>query len=394
MARILVTAPPLAGHVNPALSVVAELRQRGHEVRWAAHGALMQGLLPEDEVLFDLPIEADFMQGLNAKSQQVRGLASIRFLYEDFCLPLARQALQPLENVVRSFQPDLLLCDHQMLAGALVARKLGLPWLSLVTTSASILKFSHVDVVERWIVEQLASVQKDYGLPDSALVDRPDFSPYGVIVFTSPELLGEQHERHPAHYHFVGPAFDHRPQSVDFPWSRLDPAREKLLVSLGTVSRDRSLRFFEVLIEALQALPYQVVMVAPESLRAMAPEHFIIQPRIPQPALLPQMRAVICHAGHNTVCESLSFGLPLIVAPVRDDQPVIAQQVVDAGAGLYLRYGKVSVAAARAAVVRLLSEPGFRQQAQRLASSFQHLGGAGQVADIVQEQLAAAVSVV
>lgn len=392
MARILVTAPPLAGHVNPALSVVAELRQRGHEVRWAAHGALMQGLLLQDETLFDLPIDAGFMQGLDAKSQQVRGLASIRFLYEDFCLPLARRTLPSLEKAVRSFQPDLLLCDHQMLAGALVARKLGIPWLSLVTTSASILKFSHVDVVERWIEEQLAGLQAEYGLSDPVV--RPDFSPHGVVVFTSPELLGEQHERHPARYHFVGPAFSHRPQQLDFPWSRLDPGREKLLVSLGTVSRDRSLRFFEVLIEALRDLPYQVVMVAPESLRSIAPEHFIIQPRIPQPALLPQMCAVICHAGHNTVCESLSFGLPLIVAPVRDDQPVIAQQVVDAGAGIYLRYGKVTAAAARDAVVRLLTEPAFRQQAQRLAGSFSQLGGAAQVADIVQEQLLTATTTV
>lgn len=388
MARILVTVPPLTGHINPALSVAAELAARGHEVRWAAHASLTGDLIPDRQKIFDLPIDATFVAGLQEKSQKVRGLASVQFLYEDFCLPLARCSLAPLEKVVLDFQPDLILCDHQMLAGALVARKLKVPWLSMVTTSASILKLSHVDVVEKWVVEQLGALQADYGMSAQETIDRPDFSPYGVIVFSSPELVGDQHERFAATYHFVGPAFSHRPQQVDFPWSRLDPALPKVLVSLGTVSRDRGGRFYEVLIEALASLPLQIVMVGPESLRERAPENFIIQPRVPQVALLPHLTAVICHAGHNTVCESLSHGLPMIVAPIRDDQPVIAQQVVDAGAGLYMRYGKVSVAVARETVQRLLAEPQFRENAERLAASFRRLGGAGQAADVVQHFLA------
>lgn len=388
MARILITVPPLTGHINPALSVANELQKRGHEVRWAAHNTLTCSMLPDSAQVFDLPIAADFMASLQEKSQKVRGLASVQFLYEDFCLPLAKASLAPLEQIVRDFQPEIMLCDHQMLAGALVARKLGIPWLSLATTSASILKLSHVDVVERWLTDQLRELQIGYGM--HGVVDRPDFSPCGVIVFSSPELIGNQHECYDASYHFVGPAFSHRPQTIDFPWSRLDPQQPKILVSLGTVSRDRGLRFFEVLIEALATLPVQVIMVGPEVLREQAPDNFIIQPRVPQLALLPQMTAVICHAGHNTVCESLSFGLPLIVAPIRDDQPVIAQQVIDAGAGLYMRYGKVSVAVARETVQRLLSEPQFRMNAQRLADSFKQLGGAGQAADVVQAQLAAA----
>lgn len=387
MARILITVPPLTGHINPALSVAVELERRGHEVRWAAHDALVGNLLPESMQVFSLPIAADFMASLQEKSQKVRGLASVQFLYEDFCLPLARASLAPLEQIVRDFRPDIMLCDHQMLAGALVARQMGIPWLSLATTSASILKLSHVDVVERWLMDQLRDLQVAYGMRE--IVERPDFSPYGVIVFSSPELIGSQHECYAANYHFVGPALSHRPQTIDFPWSRLDPRQQKILVSLGTVSRDRGLRFFEVLIEALACLPLQVVMVGPEVLRERAPDNFIIQPRVPQLALLPQMTAVVCHAGHNTVCESLSFGLPLIVAPIRDDQPVIAQQVIDAGAGLYMRYGKVSVAVARETVQRLLAEPQFRANAQRLADSFKRLGGASQAADVVQEQLAA-----
>jgi hypothetical protein len=48
--------------------------------------------------------------------------------------------------------------------------------------------------------------------------------------------------------------------------------------------------------------------------------------------------AVVCHAGHNTVCEALACAVPLVLAPVRDDQPLIAEQVAVAGAGLRLRF--------------------------------------------------------
>jgi MGT family glycosyltransferase len=170
-----------------------------------------------------------------------------------------------------------------------------------------------------------------------------------------------------------------------------------MLISLGTVSRDRGVRFYEVMMEALDTLylsdsylsrrSLQVVMVAPEELRDRAPANFIVRPRVPQIELLAHMDAVLCHAGHNTVCEALSFGLPLIVAPIRDDQPIVARQVIDAGAGLFMRYGKVTVATARAAVEKLLREPSYRNGALRLKDSFQPLGGASEAASILERFL-------
>jgi UDP:flavonoid glycosyltransferase YjiC (YdhE family) len=99
------------------------------------------------------------------------------------------------------------------------------------------------------------------------------------------------------------------------------------------------------------------------------------------------MDAVLCHAGHNTVCEALSFGLPLIVAPIRDDQPVVARQVIDAGAALHLRYGKVTAASARTAVEELFHKTDYRDNALRLKKSFESLGGARHAADVVEELL-------
>jgi MGT family glycosyltransferase len=386
MARILIVVPPLTGHINPALSVAAELRYRGHEVVWALHRELVPDLLPEDAEIHALPPMSDLQLG--QQSGGVRGLESVKFFYERFCLPLARASLQPLQAIVQRVLPDLMICDHQMLSGALVARALEIPWFTLASTNVSILKMS--GVIDAWLEEQLAGVQRDYGLQ---VLARPDFSSYGVIVFSSEAMPGSKYAYYEAPYHFVGPAFTHRPLQVEFPWNELRADATRILITLGTVSRDRGMRFYEVMMEALDSftlsdsyLPrrsLQVVMVAPPELRDRAPANFIVQPRVPQIELLARMDGVLCHAGHNTVCEALAFGLPLIVAPIRDDQPIVARQVIDAGAGLFMRYGKVTVASARAAVETLLREPAYRDGALRLKESFRGLGGAIQAASIL-----------
>ena len=105
---------------------------------------------------------------------------------------------------------------------------------------------------------------------------------------------------------------------------------------------------------------------------------------MPQLALLPRVDAVVCHGGHNTVCESLAHGLPLVVAPIRDDQPIVAEQVVEAGAGIRVRFGRLSPAALRDAVTRVLDEPAFREAAERIRGSFAAAGGASAAADALE----------
>lgn len=326
MARILLTVPPLTGHLNPALAVAAELERQGHELAWAVHRSQIGQRLPAGAQVFDLDNQAEF--DLTAVSPQVRGLESVRVFFEDFAMPLARSALAPLEAAARRFRPDVMVVDHQMPAGALAARKLDIPWVSLVTTSAAILKMSAM--LDEWVEEQFHALQEGY-LEPRAMVSRPDFSPWKVIVFSVEALLGTQHARVEADYAFVGPTRGSGRRDVDFPWEWLRSDVPSLLVSLGTVSRDRETRFFEVMMAALADLPVQAVLVAPESLAAQAPANVLVRPYVPQLELLDRVSGVICHAGHNTVCEALVRGLPLIVAPIRDDQPVIARQVIDAG---------------------------------------------------------------
>ncbi len=381
MARILMVAPPLTGHINPATALAAELGGRGHEVAWAVH-AEAQALLPANAQVILLP--GSPLEASGSDPAALRGRASVRYFYEQFCLPLARASCAPLEAVVRQFRPDLLVVDHQMVSGALVARRCGIGWVSLVTTNASILQMA--PPFDDWLLGHLLQLQRDCGVIPG--VARPDFSPYMQIVFSSHDLIGPNTPLIDAPYAFVGPAVSARPEAPAFPWEMLDQTLPRILVSLGTVSRDNSARFFDVMLEALAPLPLQAVVVAPPALADSAPANVIIRAHVPQLALLPHMSAVVCHAGHNTVCEALLHGLPLVVAPIRDDQPVVARQVVDAGAGRLLRFGKFSVAEARAAIGSVLTDTTLRSHAMRLGGALRALGGQRAAADVVDQVLA------
>ena len=128
-------------------------------------------------------------------------------------------------------------------------------------------------------------------------------------------------------------------------------------------------------------------MVAPDQMlqrvAAERPDNFIVSPFIPQLAVLGKVNAVMCHGGHNTVIESLVRGLPLVIAPITDDQPVIADQVVKSGSGLRINFRRAGADAIYTAVNRVLTEPGFAAGARRMQSSLEHAGGAPLAAQLI-----------
>ena len=206
------------------------------------------------------------------------------------------------------------------------------------------------------------------------------FSDRLVLVFSSPALIGET-SGFGSQYVFTGPALAKRPDRGWFPWEWLDPARSHLLVTLGTLHGPEGPRFFETVVEALADLggELQAVLVAPAA--GEVPPHILFAERVPQLALLPHMSAVVCHGGHNTVSEAFAYGVPLVVTPIRDDQPIIAQQVAKAGAGIRLPFTRLRAAELREAVRMVLGDPAFRNAACRVRDSFAAAGGAAAAAD-------------
>ncbi len=396
MSRVLITVPPLTGHVNPTVSLGAELSARGHVVAWAGLPTVVDPLLPPGSTF--LPVVGDLDQSAFENMQRegtgLRGAAALKFLWEGFLIPYARSTVAALSSVADAFEPDVLIVDQQDVAGAVVARLTGLPWVTSATTSAELADpLAALPRVDEWVREQLIALQLEHGLsPTHAARGDLRFSEHLVIAFTTEALVGPVSGRAAASgsaIRFVGPSMVGRVDDTPFPWEWLEGPGSAVLVSLGTVNAEAGSRFFAMVVDGLGGSPVRAVVVAPPDLvpSARAADNVLVRPRIPQLDVLDHVDAVISHGGHNTVCESLARGLPLVLAPIRDDQPIVADQVVRAGAGLRVKFGRVGPDELAGALQRVLTEPGFREAAASIRASFLQAGGAGSAADAVEDLL-------
>ena len=371
MAKFLFVVPPLTGHVNPTVSVARALEARDHAVAWVGHPGKVRPLLPGNATLFALPEQVDraHADAVADRARTARGAAALKFLWEDFLVPLARSMRPGVDAAVTEFAPDVMVCDQQALAGGLVARARNIAWATSSTTSAGVVDpLAGLPQVKLWFDNLVGELERESGLDHHG-----ELSPHLVLAFTTPALVPGEF---PAHYKFVGPSIADRPETAEFPFELLKPPT--ILVSMGTVNAEASGRFYATVIDALRDQPMQVVLVAPDITEV--PGNFIVRSYVPQLALLPKLSAVVCHGGHNTTCEALAHGLPLVIAPIKDDQPIVADQVVAAGAGVRVKFGRVQAAELRDAVQRVLGDPALREAACRVRDSFAAAGGAAAAA--------------
>lgn len=378
MSRFLFVVPPLVGHVNPTVGIAAELTARGHEVAWAGHGNLVRQLAGKDAAVFECAVPDDAGQ----RTAELKGPAALQFLWESFLIPLADAMAPGVRGAVEAFSPDVVVADQQAFAGGLIADELGLIWVTSATTSAELMNpLASMPKVEAWLSGLTRELRhRIAGTRDG--VD-PRFSPHGVLAFTTRALFGAGALPHDRVW-LIGPSICARPSTSDFPWEWLDPATPTVLVSLGTANLDVGARFLAAAVDALSGMAgrLQAVVVDPAGVLGTVDEHILVCGHVPQLKLLEHLDAVVCHAGHNTVCEALWHGVPLVVAPIRDDQPIVAGQVVDAGAGVRLRFGRVTADRIAAAIETVLDEEGgYRWAAESVGRSFRAAGGREAAAD-------------
>lgn len=423
MSGFLFVVPPFAGHVNPTVGVAAELVRRGHRVAWAGPPYAVEPLVGTQATVFPCAAPGALGSagaivpgapdpgttgpgasdpgasdpgspnpGASFPPWEPRGAAALRSLWEDCLEPLTEAMTPGVRAAVREFRPDVLVADQHALAGGLVADQLRIPWATSATTSAEFTTLTGTPQLRAWADERVQRLRQRTAARGSR--SDPRRSDRLVLLFTTEALAGPA-----AHFgpqvQLVGPSIAPRPSPGGFPWHRLDGARPTVLITLGTVSGDAGAHFLPACAAALRdrSDAVRAVIADPSGAVRDTGDGILVLPRVPQLALLEQCSAVLCHGGHNTVCEALWHGLPLVIAPLRYDQPVIASQVVRAGAGLRIRFRHANADRIGAALDAVLAEPEYRAAARRVGDSFRAAGGAAAAATHL-EHLAARTTVV
>ncbi|WP_284745799.1 glycosyltransferase [Amycolatopsis sp. RTGN1] len=360
--RFLLVVPPLAGHVAPLRGVASVLEARGHSVAWCG---------PEPEVstlvsgrVFPAGDSAPFSLALRPPG--LRGFAALKYLWEEYLVPLADEMVPGVLSAVTSFAPDVVVVDQQAMAGALVAERCGLPWATSASTSTELADpLRALPKIASWVDELQAGLRARHGV----LLGDLRFSPHLVLAFTTRALAGPSRLAAPVAY--VGPALP----AASGEWSLVDD-RPLVVVTLGTSNASAGSRFLAESVDALAGMPsVQGLVVDPAGY--LISESVGLARRIPQVTVFARASVVVCHGGHNTVCEALAAGVPLVVAPIRDDQSMLAQQVTAAGAGVRIRFDRAKAADIRKAIE---SAETFRPGAARIRESFAAAGGAEEAA--------------
>ncbi|OKI29200.1 nucleotide disphospho-sugar-binding domain-containing protein [Streptomyces sp. CB03911] len=380
MGRYLFVSLPLTGHVNPLAAVSRELLARGHEVLWAGSEAFLRPLLGPDAAIAPIPLRAH-------RGQADRGMAAAKSRWDGYIVPHAKSTLPGIERAVAAFRPDVLAVDQHAVAGAVAAHRAALPWASLAPTTMELTRpYRALPRVEEWIHQRMAAVWTTAGLPGEPPHDLR-FSPHLLVGFTGEALTGPL--EWPGNAILVGPALAPRAPDPAFPWTWLDPARRLVLVTVGTLSLDLAREFHARVVEALRPLgdSVQAIVAAPDGTVTDPPAHVLVRPRVPVLELMPRLDAVVSHGGLNTVCEALAHGVPLVVAPIKGDQPINAAQVVAAGAGRRVRFASVRPQPLREDLLAVLEDPSYRAAARRVGESFAAAGGAPAAADHLEALL-------
>lgn len=367
MARFLIVVLPLTGHLNAALALGQALAKGSHDVAWCGPESDLRPLVGPQAKIY--PTGKRYY-----RQHSGTGSDAARALWTGYLIPLNRFILEPADAAVADYRPDVVVVDQYAVAGALAAHRRGVRWASLCTGAMELTPPSwELPGHQEWVAEQLARVWAMATLPVDETVDLR-FSPHLVLALTSSALVGAAPL--PPQCRLVGPILGSRPGDPEMTFPDWDPGRQHVLVTVGTLSDHLAETFYPRVAAAMGLLAdrVQAILIAPPA-AVPDPGPLLVAERVPMLRLLPRLDAVVCHGGMGTVTEALAHGVPLVVAPIRHDQPMLARQVAEAGAGIAVSFQSVTEAELAGAVSALLDQPEYRAAARRVADSFAAAGG-------------------
>ena len=363
--RLLFTTQPGYGHLFPMVPLAEAAERAGHEVAFATSASfgpavrragftsLAAGLdWTEPDIEDTFPDVAAFALG--------GSVAEVRWwLTEVWGGPVPRAMAADLMGIVRSWVPDVLVHEQWELAGALAGELSGVPYAmhsqGLLMSPALWRKMAG---------PALAALRDGLGLPPDPALRWMHRYCYLDDVPPSLQVPNDLEVVQP--FRSVARSARHE---VLPPWVRQLPPRPTVYASMGTVFH-RVPHLFEAILEALRPEPVNLILNvgSAEDLESFGPqpEGVHVTGFVPQTAILARCDAVISHGGYNTVAEALRQGLPMVLIPLRVDQPINAERCVRLGVARRLLPGEVDPMGIRDSVRAVLEEPGYRSNALRM----------------------------
>jgi hypothetical protein len=382
------------GSLTRALALAKAFSARGHDVAFVASGRVADAVDAKGYVVHraDQPemfgLAPALSRRIARKSEHAeipvregRSIGSVWFVFwlsgllkEDY---LSR--LVTFESAVaRGYKAELLVTEMD-LGAYITAEVTGIP---LLSTYASVFKVGRGSLAwreaRRSIAKALASHGRATAIAPEALLDNPRNL---KIIPSIPELDGTDSKR--ADIRYVGNLI--APVAPAGKGLTLEPGLRFVFVYLGTgsISIDRA---YEILPEAFSRLEGISVFVASPSRKdELEIGNVRFMPYLPSEEILPRAELTICHAGLNTITQSIEAGVPLLLFP----GPIFerrfnASKVAENGAGFMGELSDFNAAWIRDKFERRAE---LRDGTARLKASFARMGGASDAVKAAEDWL-------
>lgn len=378
--KILIVNLPFSGHTNPTLGLAKKLTDLGCSVSYI-HAPEWQKKIQETGAAF-IPYE-DYPSTLSSTEKKHK------------CWSAAYQTVKKIGAAY-----DCLVYETLFLPGKALADELGIPAFRLFSTFALnqniLLDFGYhggwylTKIFRFPFFHQLVSAILRTRLPFKYPTIMEEISknqPVMNFIYTIEEFQLYSHEFPPAQYQYVGPAIEDRNEMLfDFP--QFTPPI--IYISLGTLL-NTSVRFFKHAIKAFEKQDVSVIISIGQTIKkeqlGKIPENVYVYSFVPQLKVLEKAALFITHGGMNSVNEALYFATPMLVVPVGNDQPTIANQVEKLGLGKKLAKNKISSTNLWQSANDILRDEEIQKNLKTFQALSQKAGGNQKIAEVIISKL-------
>lgn len=420
MARLILTSVGTLGDLYPFLALGQMLRGRGHEILFAVERPFAErvqavGFTP---TVLSGDIVAAFHDYAPVQRLSLDPAASIQHLLTHYLLPTLPTVIDELRKL--GVGADALITSNVQLAGPIAADVLGLPWLSVTLTPASVPSRYLAPYPYRWptrgaLYERINQVgwsigrrllrrysdpfinriRTAWGLPPTRdVMFTGGLSHHFTAVAISPAII---------------PAVDDWPDSVqptgfcfweESDWQEppeltawLADPRPIVAVSLGSIAPTMGVLYAPLYAAATQAIvevgARALIIGAPQEVEGAESADVLSLPYAPHARVFPRCAVVIQHGGIGTAAQVWRAGIPSLVLPGGVDQFVTAALVAQLQGGQWLRRERATPKRLAAHLQALLQDRPLQQRARALGEQIRTEQGVTTLATAIEAQLGA-----
>ena len=387
MSKVLFLSIPSHGHMNPTLGLAAELIRQGETITFFSAEEFRATI---EEIGAEFKCYKEDLNLFQKKSSG--GLAAAFLQPEKFIFDLLEQ--------IKDYKFDYIVYSAAYPYAHVIAQILKIPAVSSFAVFATLQELlpkhnlteaplskgkgpmgmspevmeGFKEVRQSLIGQYQVEIAEDMF---QLLFNKGDLN----IIYTSKYFIPHL-ENYDDSYIFIGPPVYNKKYTVEFPFEKLE-GKKVIYISMGTIFSNHSAELNQLFFKSFADFDGVVVMAAYQVDLSLyeIPDNFIIREYVPQLEILKYTTVAITHSGMNSIGDLLYHKVPFVAIPLGADQFYLANRAQELGATIVLDIKNLTTELLKDAVQKVLTNPDYLKNINKISDSFIQAGGYEKAAD-------------